>query len=568
MAMQNSGEMLHGPLAAIAIQRAEERHKGAGGGQGKPSEYRGPGVPYKLLCREHPSRDAAQWARLRALYKGGEAIFKDARVCEEVFPRHRDEHPAIYLERVTRAYYIPYAGEIIGHLVSAIAEQSLSMSTGGDESEDAYPAFYDEFFGDVSKAGGRTVSIDQLLKELIETALVCGCAWTLVELPAMRNEQGEPLQFGSQYDQEKAGALRAYAMPIAPECVLDWEETDNGQLKWALLYFEDRPRETLFDDRNKIRRTWWYYDKEKWAKLEIVVKEDQEIRDEQIIPLIDEGAHTFQRVPLARMVLPAGLWAMDKLGRMASAHLNLRSGLHWAQTQSAFQDLYEFQDNQRRSGVRVEEGMASDPDRAINQTRGPGYVQVRGKEDDARFVGPDPASFDQILKSCTDIRDDMHRVTHQMALSTDNGAAALKRSGESKKQDKAAASVILRALGEHLREVALDIVRLVSLGRGEVELVAQWTAQGFEKFDLADVDGEVERGVLVKELDVPSPTFKKLSLLQLCKLILGDLATPEVVEAIEKELDENVVYEPLEETRTTIPGAEDEPEEQDDPEDA
>lgn len=561
MADHESDAMLTRPLTAMAIQRAEERHKGSTVGKGKPGEYRGPGVPYKLLCREHPSRDVPRWKRCRALYEGGEELFSDPVVREETFPRHRDEHEEIYKERIRRAYYIPYAGEIVGHLVASLEEQGVTLSVGGDESAEAYPAFYDEFFTDVSKAGGRTVSMDQLLKELIQTALTCRVAWTLVELPSMRDEEGQPIQFGDLGEQERAGALRAYAVPIPPECVIDWEESDNGELVWALLHFADCPRESIFEDRNRIRHTWWYYERDRWAKFEVIVKEDEEIRDERIIPLVDEGEHTFQRVPLARLELPHGLWAMGKLERMARAHLNLRSGLHWAQTQSAFQDLYEFQDNQRQGGVTVGDGMASDPNRAINQTHGPGYVQLRSKDDDARFIGPDPAAFTEVRESCTDIRDEMHRVTHQMALSTDNGSAALKRSGESKKQDKAAASVVLRALGKHLRDVAVDIVRLVSLARGEMDLVGKWTAQGLEQFDLADVDGEVERGVLVKDLDVPSPTFKKLSLLQLCKLILGDLATPDVVERIEKELDDNVVYEPLEPTRTTFPeeqGKEDE----------
>ena len=68
---------------------------------------------YKKLSQKHPEWDGPYWRRCRALYAGGKKLLKDPAVLQDVFPPHLNEQPYVYAERCKRAYYIPYAGEVI-----------------------------------------------------------------------------------------------------------------------------------------------------------------------------------------------------------------------------------------------------------------------------------------------------------------------------------------------------------------------------------------------------------------------------------------------------------------------
>jgi DNA-binding MarR family transcriptional regulator len=160
------------------------------------------------------------------------------------------------------------------------------------------------------------------------------------------------------------------------------------------------------------------------------------------------------------------------------------------------------------------------------------------------FVGPDAGPFEMALKSCSDLRDEMHRVTHQMALTIDNSAAALRRSADSKTQDRASKVVVLTEIGHRLREHIEEIFNLISVGRAEADLKDRWQAQGLEDFDAIDVGGLVDQAATVNtSVTIRSATFQRIYQSKLARALLGDDATPDVVEAIEREIEENVTEE-------------------------
>jgi hypothetical protein len=80
-------------------------------------------LPYEQFQTRHDSYDADYWQRLRAFYAGGKKLFSNERLMAEIFPKHRDELEQIYEERKKRAHYVPYAGEIIDHIVAALCAQ-------------------------------------------------------------------------------------------------------------------------------------------------------------------------------------------------------------------------------------------------------------------------------------------------------------------------------------------------------------------------------------------------------------------------------------------------------------
>lgn len=556
MTLQNSGDAFTRTDAERVVAATEMRHAGSGPrGVQRPGQQQEPApvdpetvpasLPYKTLVQRHPDYDERFWRKLRALYAGGKTLYGDAQLFEELFPRHRNELETVYEERKRRAYYIPYAGELIDHLVAGLFRQEIEVSLAGEQAEDGteeeedLPPWYNAFTQDVSPPGGKVQSLNQLLRDQITCSLICGWTWTLVDLPLLRDQDGQALQFSDRVAQEEAGALDAYACAIMPECVIDWEEDGTGELIWALVWTVDRKRDGLAGSRNMVTERWTYYTRSSWARYELRHPADKTPNENDSVPLIDSGTHTAGRVPLVKLAVPDGLWAMSKLEGLAREHLNKRAALSWAETQSLLPELYEFLGPDDASGAVVAEA-AEDPNRATAQPRGQGFVQIRGGNDKAEYVGPDTSPFDHALKSCNNLRDEMHRVMHKMSLSVDNTAAALKRSGESKAEDRNAEVAIMVYLGKLLRDHAEAVMFMVALMRAEEELATRFEATGMEKYDAQAAAQAVSEAVEIDSLNIESATFRRLHRKALCRTILGDEATPEDYAQIDQELEDNI----------------------------
>lgn len=488
----------------------------------------------RQLEARHPQYRGDRFKLLEALYKGGECLFgtgKDDKILSQLFPQHRREEPNVYLERKRRAFYIPYAGEIIDHLVASLFQQPLSMVHGDDSEADDY---YKDLVRDISPEGGDKCSLNDLIKHQILECFIKSVSYTLVDLPP----HGE---YANRASQEAAGALNAYAVPVCPESVLDWEEEPNGALAWAVVHSEARRRPTPDADRDTIERTWTFYTKEDWRRYRIVHKAGETPSADTVVPLVAEGRHSFGSVPLIRMRFPDGLWAMAKLEGLAKELLNKVSALSWAQYQHLFQELYEYEYRGDDGTCGTPVGGAADAaSPALNQKRGQGYVQIRDARGRAEFLGPSTDGFTHALAWIQSIRDEMHRVCHQMALALDNNSAALRRSADSKAHDKASQSVILVAIGQIARAHGEMVFDLISTGRGDTEYVGAWKATGMDAYDAVDVDASVNRFVELSTVTLNSKTAKVLLEMDFYRAALGENVGEETFEQIEKELQANI----------------------------
>lgn len=481
-------------------------------------------IEFGTIQTRNCTYDSKYWTQLEALYAGGKDLLKDKDVLESVFPQQPYEQTDIYDRRKSRAIYISYPGEIIDHIVSHLTAKPIQVEVKNDSD-----GFYREFFEDVSPAGGNRMSLNHLLRKQVTKALVCKTAWTLLDFPPQQTAGAE---LASEAAQREAGILDGYAVAIDPKNVIDWEEDANGELVWAKLQYEERDRS--FDGQSdEIRRTWIVYRLKDWAKYEIVFKVDNEPGADEPVPLIQSDDHSFGRVPLLRMEVPDGLWAMNKLDSIARAHLNHVSSLYWFMGLCLHPQLYEFLAEDTCLGGDISE----DANRANSQPRGIGYTQVRAEKDDARFVGPDPAPFHAASAALKDLRDEMHRVTHQMALSFDNSASSLRRSGDSKSQDKRDSAVILNALGVLIHEFTIKLYETLSNGRGDkIEI----TISGMEDFDEAHFSSSVQEAAVLESVPIPSKTFHHRYKLNLAKAALGHTVDSESMAKISQELEANL----------------------------
>ena len=498
-------------------------------------------LPFSVISAKHEDWCGDYLARLRAFYKGGKALLQNPALMETVFPRHRDEKPKIYAERCKRAFYLPYAGEILNFICASLSAERLEVGLGKpDSATDApeTPEWYSNWFDDVSPPGGRTTSMHDFVKTAVLEGLICKTAWARVDLP-------KPGEFVSLAEQDAAGSRNAYAVLMPSECVIDWEEDNSGELQLIITQTQENKRKALADGRDLLTERFCVYTSTSWGIYELTHKRSDPPTDQTPVLLTDHGDHSFGRVQWCRLDVGDGLWAMDNIESACREHFNKRSALGWAELQSLLPELYEFLGPEDASaGVVIGEAQ-QDPNRGTSQARGQGYVQIRGGEDKAAFIGPDSGPFTEARQSCDDIRTEIHRVTHQMALAVDNSAAALRRSADSKGQDKASAVVVFEALGQIARKFSEDLSDMASRGRGEADLVGEWQATGMAKFDAISVGAAVEQATQLELIKIPSPTFQRLYKGGLAKEVLGDEVSQEDLDAIEDELAENITSEEL-----------------------
>jgi hypothetical protein len=484
-------------------------------------------LKWKQLAKQaHPEYQPKYWARCRALYKGGPALLRDDPVMADVFPQHSAEGAEVYKERKAAAYYINYPGSIIDGHVAALFEEQPAM-----EASPKPDAWYEDWFNDVSKPGGRTLTFNDLLKQQILTALVLRRAWTLVELPGPQDVDADDESPASLADQEESGALDCYAVPVDPECVQDWEMNDDGALSWALLHFRRQKRNSLTALRNKVEEEFVLYDTDSWARYTIEYDIAKPPTDETDVPLNAEGPHTFGRVPLSLLELSDGLWAMSKLESLAAAHMNVINSLSWATIKSLFPTPVFFQGDENMLNPQSEDASR------FAQARSPAHHVRLSKDDRYEFVGPSSEPFAQAAAQANTLRDEMYRTDFAMADSVDNSGAALQRSGDSKAMDMRKAAIVNKRLGEYLHEFAVDVMELVGAGRGDAE--SEWVMHGMEEFDTPDPEGMLAEAQIVTTLDLNSPTFQAAYKYKVAKALGGDDFDGATLSKIQRELVTN-----------------------------
>ena len=182
-----------------------------------------------------------------------------------------------------------------------------------------------------------------------------------------------------------------------------------------------------------------------------------------------------------------------------------------------------------------------DPNRGSHPVRrfqNQGWVAL-GSDDDIGFAEPEGKAYAHVARELDALKDEMHRVVHQMAASVSNKSGSVARSGDSKKQDRAAESIVLGQFGKDVREFAKRIYAMVSQARGE-DVV--WVARGLDRFDHDDRAVLIVEAVQVDLVNIPSSTFKKEYKIRLASSLAPNLtaATQDVIrDEIQKGVDDD-----------------------------
>lgn len=226
---------------------------------------------------------------------------------------------------------------------------------------------------------------------------------------------------------------------------------------------------------------------------------------------------------------------MGKLESLARVLFNLHNGLAWAECRNLYPILAVF--------LQQEEAMnpvSGNPGRGTGQHTGPGYIWQGAEKDRMEFVGPDASPYNFTLQHIQHLRDEMHRVVHQMAQAASNMAASRRQSGKAREMELQSEAIVSNALGSLLRELVYRVYDLVGRSREDsIEI----QVDGFQDYDSRTVDSMVTEATLMEPVSIPSTTFHKLYKAQLAKKLIGQDLTVDQAASIDSELDSAITDE-------------------------
>jgi hypothetical protein len=152
----------------------------------------------------------------------------------------------------------------------------------------------------------------------------------------------------------------------------------------------------------------------------------------------------------------------------------------------------------------------------------------------------------------SNVRDEIFGALNTMALALDNTASTVRRSGESKAEDRSATGVILDFLGGLVREYAKTVYDTVSAGRNDKN--ARWIGTGIDSYDDEDREALINEAIEVEGITIPSKTFKKLYATNVAKRLLPK-ASPQQKDAMADEIDKGMTDEMVLPPKPALPVA-------------
>lgn len=459
------------------------------------------------LRRTHADYDKVSWQRHADLLAGGVEFHK--RITDYLL-KHDVEPQKVYKLRCNQAYYLGYCAPIVQYFASWLFSSPLVFKSEPKNVDE----WYDQFKEDVDTLG---TDLDQFLRHGFVEACIARRAYWRVEFPEAvtkpRNKR--------EWETQALGSARLCQLPA--QCLLNWRRDEYGQFLWVM---EHHCREELLepvDEDFTVTETWtlWRADgsAQRWEK---VYPKNRPPAPSDEIGEVPAPQNPTGAIPIVEMKLPRELWVMNLLSDGQLEHFRKSNALSWSIDRTCYaMPWFKLKD-------------ASKP-----PTMGAGYYGILGIDEDVMWPAPPAAPFATIQDYTSALKDELHRVTHMMAMGADNNAAAIGRSGESKLADNTATEIVLGAMGRYVREATEKTYDLVSRGRGET---IDWHVGGMDNYRIPDTKTIIENVTSILSLNIPSPTLHRYLYAKAGLAEATDADEP-TKEAIRKEIDQNVTDE-------------------------
>ena len=465
-------------------------------------------LTYQDLKKTHSDYDRDECIRLWSLYKGGKVFRKNVNM---FLPQNPDETSDVYENRKKESSYRSYIGPIVDYFVQWLFSGGFTMKAKDSKSKkpiEGISSIYTDFQSDC----GNDVSFHSFLRDRTTVAMVKGKSHWLLQKP---KADFDPK---SEQEAEDAGLTRPTAVPIEEENVLDFMKDEHGAYEWVCIYSRKELRAAP-GQPTIIRQQWHVIDRENTTIYSIDRKPGEEnLKDGDPIPCIQPAvAHGFKEVPLVTLTMPDGLWIANRVAEPQTEHFRLSAALGWAIRRTCY----------AMPIFNIEDGENTVP------KMGAGYYIQLGANDKFSWSTPQSTPYDIIGKQVDAQRDEIYRITHQMAQGLDNNADTVGRSADSKEFDEASTKVMLTAYGKLISEVVEESFEIISDANGDERMT--WDIDGFTGYDVATLSRLIANALQIKAFGIASKTFAQQVQTKLALAVIPE-ANEEVKNLVREEI--------------------------------
>lgn len=501
---------------------------------------------FKILNTTHLDYDPTKVKKMCLLYEGGYDIMKHANM---FMTKLTIESQNSYNERLQCAAYLPYLSQFIDQFSSSLFADDLIAKEASDandqstlggtvENEDFYKIF-------AADCDLQNDSFHNFMKDTFTEALYSPCAYLGIDFSNTK-EEDQPINL---LEEESRGLSRAYLYDIDPLSVIDWKCNEaNQKYDWVKLRnLKIIQPDPLQPAMKQIEFKVWTMngDVAHWALYQSKpIALNKEFRENDDVPLVDEGDTSFREIPVFALCIPCGLHLGEKLGPVCEEFFQRRSFLVSNMNKTCVSIPYiKLGPEISAPGEALPSDVQANPNRGNRlrmQLSDQGYTVV-GKDDDVGIAEAHGYSHELADKQLTELREQMHQVVQQMAQAVTRNKQAMGRSGASKQEDRHATEILLTAYARVIKDFVKELYICISAARGESVV---WAIQGLSTFVSEDRDTIIAEVTAVAGqqpiLDMlPSETFHKKYLLRLAIALAGTVS-PEEEATIQEELEDAI----------------------------
>ncbi len=469
----------------------------------------------ETLDQRHPSYDADEWGQCNALYRGGKAFKQYAR---KFLPQNPAEPNEVYQVRLRECSYRSYIGPIIDYYVSWLFSGSFSIRAKDTDGEQTTAdPYYAKFREDV----GGDIDFVEFTRERVTEALIKQRShWLLVA----QTDGNPPPESKGEWEARGLGGATLSA--VNREQLVDWDTDELGKLQWAIIHTVAQDRKDPRGERDLIVETWKIYDRTSVETFQLKYKPNERPKDPKwVVDRLGSVPHPFKEVPLVTLHIPDGMWIAGRTKDPQIEHFRMASALAWAIRRTCYAMPVMNLENREEPPVM-----------------GTGHYIMLGMNEKFSWSSPPSTPFDIIGKEVDSQRDEIYRITHQMAMGMDNNADTVGRSADSKEMDTAATRVMLNAYGMIISKAIEETYEILSDMRGDEAIT--WSIEGFSGYDTATAPELIANATNATLLGIPSKTFAReiktktaLALLPEADQHVKDAIRIEIAEATDQDGD-------------------------------
>lgn len=472
------------------------------------------------LQRKHADYDRETMDLYAALFEGGVKFRKNVK---KYLERHDVEPLALYERRAKAAHYLNYAGRIGNFFASWLFTSPLTLDSGRSDDPTVPPdddPFYGAFKEDCDGAG---TDLSRFLRGRLVEAMQKQRAYWIVE-QAEQPDEAELAQMTVR-DWKDVGGDRVRLRAIPTEQVTNWKRDREGNLLWVVQHeCVTELDDFASPDDETTTETWTLWKADGTARRwQDVRKKSEKRKPDFDVPEVDAPRSTLGVLPVVELCLPTELWLMDNLADPQLEHFRARNALSWSMQRACYaMALFKLKNRNKKPVM------------------GSGYHLILGVDEDMSWPAPPATPFSVGKEYVADLKDEIHRISDQMAQGVNNNAAAVGRSADSKKQDGAATEVVLKAYGALVCEATELTLGLVSLARGDDDY--EWSISGLDTFHVTDAETVINNALAADTLAIPSPVFKREVFKKVARKMLTG-TDEKKLQVIDQEIDEHVTDE-------------------------